>query len=191
MIHLIGAGGHGKVVIDAWLAGGGAREHLRVRDGRAAMTDRTVLGLPVLSPEIDDSLADTEVHVAIGDNTARANLIAAALAVGARLRTIRHPSASVSTFAHIGDGGFIGAGAVIGPEVTTGPGVIVCAGAVIDHDSRIGDHAFVGPGAVIASRLSIGARAVVRAGAVVTRDLATGEIWPAPPASSSAGFQTA
>ncbi|MDQ8029582.1 MAG: DapH/DapD/GlmU-related protein [Brevundimonas sp.] len=191
MIHLIGAGGHGKVVIDAWLAAGGAQEQLCVRDGRAAMTDRTVLGLPVLSPEIDDSLADAEVHVAIGDNTARAALITAALAAGARLRTIRHPSASVSAFADIGDGGFIGAGVVIGPDASTGQGVIVCAGAVIDHDSRIGDHAFIGPGAVVASRLSIGPRAVVRAGAVVTRDLAAGEIWPAPPASSSAGLHIA
>ncbi|WP_420479190.1 DapH/DapD/GlmU-related protein [Brevundimonas sp. FT23028] len=192
MIHLIGAGGHGKVVIDAWLAAGGERADLRIRDGRDALAGQTLMGCPVSAPEIDGTLAGARVHVAVGDNRVRAALLSDARAVGAVPVTVVHPHASVSAFATIGDGSFIGAGAVVGPDTVLGAGVIVCAGAVVDHDCRLGDHAFIGPGAVVGPRLSIGARAAVKTGVVVTRDLQADEIRPTPsPPPPAAGLHTA
>lgn len=203
MIQLIGAGGHGKVVIDAWLAGGGRLADLRLRDGRSGMAGSTVLGLVVDHPEIVDDLSGLQVHVAIGDNRTRRQLTEAALAVGASLCTIVHPSAVVSRFAQIGDGCWIGPCAIIGPDVTIEGGVIVGPGAVVDHDCRVASHAFIGanatlaggvsvgemvrigPGATVPTGLTLGTRAVIAPGVNVLHDLQPDEPWPAAPCSDA------
>ncbi|NJC41287.1 sugar O-acyltransferase (sialic acid O-acetyltransferase NeuD family) [Brevundimonas alba] len=196
MIHLIGGGGHCKVVIDALLAGGADRGGLRVRDGRPEMQGAEVLGVTVDCPEIDERLSGQAVHVAVGANAVRARLFLAAEAAGARPVAVRHPSASLSPLARIGDGAFVGALAVVGPGAVVGRNVIVNHGAVVEHDSRIGDHAFiganaalgggvtigeratVGPGAVVPTGRTVGPGAVVAPGAVVSRDLQSDETWP-------------
>lgn len=195
MIHLIGGGGHCKVVIDTLLAGGVGTEDLRVRDGRANMQDREVLGVRIDCPEIDDRLTGQPVHVAIGANSARSRLFVAAVAAGGQPVTVRHPSAQVSASARIEAGCFIGALVAIGPDADIGRDVIVNHGAVVEHDCIVGDHAFlgshatlgggvrigelatIGPGAVVPTGRTVGARATVAPGAVVTRDLYPDEKW--------------
>lgn len=203
MIHLIGGGGHCKVVIDALLAGGAGRADLRVRDGRPEMQGTEVLGVVVDCPEIDDRLTGQSVHVAVGANAIRSRLFLAAEAAGARPVTVRHPAAQVSVSARTGDGCFVGALAVIGPDAVIGRDVVVNHGAVVEHDCRVGDHAFIGSnaalgggatigeratigaGAVVPTGRTVGAGATVAPGAVVSRDLQPDETWP--DASSPAG----
>ena len=134
MIHLIGAGGHCKVVLDALLESGFALTAIRVRDGRAEMRGRDLLGATIDTPELDEGLAGHDVHVAIGAIAARAELLERAVALGARAVRVTHPSARVSRFAEVGAGTFVAALAVIGPSARVGRGVIVNHGSVIDHD---------------------------------------------------------
>lgn len=201
MIHLIGAGGHAKVVLDALLAGGADPAAIRVRDGRAAMRGQALLGAVIDTPELDPGLAGQAVHVAIGSIAVRADLLGRALAIGALPLTVVHPSARVSRFAQVGDGAFIAALAVVGPSARLGRGVIVNHGAVVDHDCvvgdhchiapnaslgggvRIGDRVLVGAGAVVLPGVSIGDDAVIGAGAVVTRDAPDHAEWVGVPAA--------
>ena len=202
MIYLIGGGGHCKVVIDTLLASGVETADLRVRDGRAAMQDREVLGVRIDCPEIDDRLAGQPVHIAIGANPARRRLFLDAVAAGSAPLSVFHASAQVSSSALIGAGCFIGALVAIGPDARIGRNVIVNPCAVVEHDCDVGEHAFlgshailgggtkigeqatIGSGAVVPTGRTVGARATVAPGTVVTRDLQPDEVWPSAPAQA-------
>lgn len=195
MIHLIGGGGHCKVVLDALLAGGVPAMELRVRDGRRAASGTVVLGVAVAWPDLDETLANAKVHICIGDNAVRARLTQTAETFGAQLVNVIHPRACLSPFARIGSGGFVAAEAVVGPDAVIGRNVIVNHGAVVDHDCRIGDHGSIGAGAVlgggvvVGDGVTIGPRVVIPTGltigdgvriapgSVITRDLTDGEVW--------------
>ena len=201
MIHLIGAGGHAKVVLDALLAGGFDPSDIRIRDGRSEMQGRDLLGVIIDTPDVDERLAGHEIHVAIGDAATRAKLLSCAVLTGARALSVIHPSAQVSPFAHVSDGTFVAALSVVGPSARLGHGVIVNHGAVVDHDCVVGDYCHVAPnaslgggvtvgdqvligaGAAVLPGVTIGAGAIIGAGAVVTRDIGPNEIWTGVPAN--------
>lgn len=201
MIHLIGAGGHGKVVLDALLESGVEPDAVRVRDGRPDREGEAFLNVIIDTPEIDEVLVGQDVHITVGDAAVRARLFVQAQAVGARVRTILHPAAQVSRFATLGDGAFIAAMAVVGPSVVLGRSVIVNHGAVVDHDCRVGDFSHVAPQAALGGGVRIGARCLIGAGAVVlpgvvigddvilgagavaARDIASNQTWTGVPAT--------
>lgn len=204
MIHLIGAGGHCKVVLDALLEGGADPASIRVRDGRAERAGEDLLGVAVETPEIVESLSGHDFHVAIGAIEARARLHAGAEAVGGRPLTVRHPAARVSRFARMADGVFAAALSIVGPAARIGRGVIVNHGAVVDHDCVVGDfthlapncslgggvrvgaRCLIGAGAVVLPGLVIGDDVTIGAGAVVTRDVAPQQTWTGVPAAPRA-----
>lgn len=161
---VLGAGGHGRVVVDA-----------AVRQGRwsaVSATDRDadrcsgelLPGVPLAAPEAVLPAA-TAVHIAIGSAQARE---AQTQAVGQqRLATVIHPHATVSPHAQIGAGCFIAAQSVVAPLAHLGVGVIVNHGAVIDHDARVGDFCHIAPNAVLGGGVLVGVRVLVGAGASV------------------------
>lgn len=196
IIHLIGAGGHGRVVLDALLKSGVAAGHIRVRDDNTTNHRPPLLNHPVASPAIPADPAGTSFHVAIGNGTVRKQLHERMEQLGAMALTVYHPAASASPFSTIGGGTLVAAMAVIGPSTTLGKGVIVNHAAVVDHDcvvgafshisanatlnggTRIGELVMIGSGAVVLPMVKIGDGAVVGAGVVVTEDIAAGTIVP-------------
>lgn len=176
-IHLIGAGGHGRVVLDALLVSGVPRDTVVVRDGRSG----TILhGRAVATPEVVAAMAGASFHVAVGHAAIRARLHQAALSIDAHPLTIRHPAAILSPDAHLGRGVLVAAGAVIAPGATLGDATIVNHGAVVDHDDRIGafchiaPHATLGGGVTLGDRVMIGAGAVVLPGVTIADDVTIG-----------------
>ena len=158
---VIGAGGFGRAVAEAALAGD---EHQLV----GFVDDRwpnlaPVWGLPVLGRLADlprlSTRADTVV-VAVGDNAARQAACALAQSAGFGLVNVIHPRASVSPSALLGCGVTVLAGAVIGTLARVDDGAIVNAGAVVDHDGHVGAYAHLGVGACMGggSVLAPGAR---------------------------------
>jgi sugar O-acyltransferase (sialic acid O-acetyltransferase NeuD family) len=190
---IVGAGGHGKVVLDAARAGGWQVAGFldSVNPAGTRILDAPVLGneAGLTDPAL---LAQYAVIVAIGDQTARRRLCLNVLAAGGTLAMVRHPASVVSPSVRIGAGSFLAAGVIVNPDAHIGQYCILNTGCTIDHDCRLadgtqvspgahlagsvtcGDDVFIGTGAAIIPRITIGSHAVVGAGAVVIRDVEAG-----------------
>lgn len=205
LIYVIGAGGHGKVVLDALLASEMPASRIRVRDDALVFVGRTLLGHPIQTPAADATMSGHLFHLAVGDGAARRRLFAELIALGARPVTLTHPGALVSPFATLDGGAFIAARAIVAPDARVGQGVIVNHGAVVDHDCmvddfshiapnatlgggvKIGKGVLVGAGANVLPGISVSDGAVIGAGAVVTQDVAAGEVYVGIPARALKG----
>jgi len=192
---IIGAGGHGKVVLEILRA---AKKHTPVGfvDADPSLAGKSMCGLPVFgNANALGKLKAQKVSaaiIAIGDNRARRSYSQVLIQQGFKLVNAVHPRAIVSPSAKVGKGVVIAAGAVVGTECQVGDLAIINTSAVIDHECvideaahicptaalagrvRVGACAMVGLGAKILPCLTIGVEAIVGAGTVVLHDLAAG-----------------
>lgn len=174
-VAVIGAGEHGRVVIDAirslpdrWeLAGvvrasGPAAAHAAWPDlgDDAAFIDRLAATPPADRPAL-------VLGIGAPLEPARRRAVVASYEPSARWATVVHPTAIVSRDASLADGVVVLAGAVVGPGASVGPHAVVNSGAVVEHDVALGAFAQVAPGAVIGGGATIGDDALIGLGARV------------------------
>lgn len=190
---VIGAGGHGRVVLDILLQCGGC-EVVGFLDSNAAIHGRRVDGIPVLGPiEALEPLAAEHrvdgVIVAIGDNGVRRGLARWIETTGVPLATAVHPSATLARNAQLGHNVVVAAGVVICAHCQVGDSVILNTGCIVDHQTMIGEGshicpgvriagrvkvepgAFIGIGATVIPKVTIGCESIIGAGAVVIEDV--------------------
>jgi sugar O-acyltransferase (sialic acid O-acetyltransferase NeuD family) len=194
-VLIIGAGGHGRVVLDILRAQGQYRP-IGFLDADPSLTGQIISGLEVLGPvNLLHKLKSQKVKgaiVGIGDNNARLRYAKLVMEQGLELINAIHPSAVVSQTAILGRNIVIAPGAVVGTDARIADSVIVNTSAVIDHECeicqgthicpaaalagrvRIGVATFVGLGSRIIQCLKIGDGCVIGAGAVVIRDVEDG-----------------
>ena len=183
--YIYGAGGHGKVVLDAMQVAHVDCAGFVDDKGASAWMGLSVYQLSALN--LDDEIC---LHLAIGSSKVR-EAIAENL-MNAKFFSVSHPAAIVANTAQIGLGTFLAAQSIIGPDAQIGIHCIINHGAVVDHDCLVGDYTHVAPqsslggGAVIGKGVLIGAGAVVLpgitiadyavigAGAVVTKNVVAG-----------------
>jgi sugar O-acyltransferase (sialic acid O-acetyltransferase NeuD family) len=198
-VHIVGAGGHGKVVLDALIL---SREKWKivVRDDSEIMHGKSILGYAIVFPSTPQEIVGQRFHVAIGETRARREIFERCIALKALPLTIKHPSAYVSSFSDIGAGSYVGAKGVVDPDVLIGKGVIINDGAIIAHDCSIGDFCHIAPNvtlggsvtignavligsaATVLPGITVGSGAIIGSGAVVTKHVGPGEIWVGVPA---------
>lgn len=175
-IVLLGAGGHGRVVLDAVRA---ASDHDVVGwlDGSARRTTDVVDGVTVLGGEerLHNCGAEGFI-VTVGSNGGglRRRLFDQARAAGLRPASVIHPTAHVSPTATIGAGSVVLAAAVVNTHCRIGDNVIVNTRAVAEHDCLIGDDVHLAPGSVICGGVTIGSGVMVGAGSTVREGLRIG-----------------
>ena len=150
-IVVIGAGGHGKVVVSTLFAAG-IRVPCVLDDAREKWgTD--VLGVPVRGPVSDEVESGRVGVLGIGQNEERKRF---AEALSLDWETVIHPHAWVHPSVSVGAGTVIFAGAIIQPDTVIGRHAIVNTGTLIDHDCVIGDYAHVAPGVQLAGDVKLG-----------------------------------
>ena len=189
---IVGAGGHGRVVLDILRAAGQTRVAGFV-DANPALIGRRIDGVPVIGgPELLPDLRSRDVQgviVAIGDAGIRRGYAEDAAEAGLELANAVHPSAQIALTARLGQNVVVAAGALICAHCQIGDSVILNTGCIVDHESLIGtaahicpgvrlaghvmveSGAFIGIGATVIQNVRIGFDAVVGAGAVVIHDV--------------------
>lgn len=190
---ILGAGGHGRVVLDILLQADSA-EVLGFADSNLDIQGRRIDGFRVLAT-IEQVLREPRFHeadgviIAIGDNGVRRELARKAQQIGVDCFNAVHPSATISRSATLGRNVVIAAGVVVCANCQVGDSVILNTGCIVDHQTMIGEGThvcpgvriagrvkiesgvFVGTGATVVPRVTIGCEASVGAGAVVTSDV--------------------
>jgi sugar O-acyltransferase (sialic acid O-acetyltransferase NeuD family) len=181
-VIVIGAGGHAAVLADALLACG--RRVLGFTDADASRHGTTVCGLPVLGGDEALSVHDRAAIVLVnglGDTGSaqsgapRRRVQAALETQGWRFDGVRHPSAVVSPFAHVGRDAQLLAACVVQARALVGAACIVNTAAVVEHDVVLGDFGHVAPRAVVCGGACLGARCHVGAGAVLRQGVRVGD----------------
>jgi sugar O-acyltransferase (sialic acid O-acetyltransferase NeuD family) len=162
-----GAGGHAKVVIEAWSASGG--KVTAIYDDDIAI--KTILGQPVGGRYKPDAFPDAKLMIAIGSNNIRRDI---AKVVKNPFGLVKHPSAIISVSARIGDGAVAMAGVVIQAETVIGNHAIINTSASVDHDCHVGDYAHIAPGVILCGDVNIGEGALIGAGATVLPGVSVG-----------------
>jgi UDP-N-acetylbacillosamine N-acetyltransferase len=192
--YVLGAGAHGRVVVETWRRGCPGID-LAFLDDDPALQGKEILGVPVVGGL--ESLErvewrESEAVIGLGHNIVRLALAAHWQRRGVSWSRVIHPAATVSPSAQILDGTVVFARSVVNTGARLGCHVIINTGAIVEHDCVVDDGALVGPGGCIGSRVEIGrgafigtgvtlaprirvgAGTVVGAGAVVVKDLPPG-----------------
>lgn len=169
-VVIVGAGGHGKVVLDVLLAAGRYRP-VGFVDADVSLAGARVGGLPVIGPV--NTLPRLRQHkvraamIAIGDNRTRLRYAALLEEYGFELIGAVHPTAFVSPTARLGKNVLISPNASVITDATVDDCAIINTGAIVEHECEIGQGAHVCPGAVLAGRVRVAAGAFVGIGAQV------------------------
>lgn len=201
-IIIYGAGGHGKVVIDAITTFESSlmdSQILGVIDDNEALHGSKYFGYTVLGgfaelQKYDENrtFKEYKLIVAIARNDIRKHICSKVSQLDCELITVIHPSAQIARDVTIGPGSMIMATAVLNPGVVLGTGVVINTGAIVEHDCIVHDFVHVAPGAVFGGAVEvcedslvgigacvlpfirIGKGSTVAAGSVVTRNVPDG-----------------
>jgi sugar O-acyltransferase (sialic acid O-acetyltransferase NeuD family) len=172
-VVIVGAGGHGREVLDVVEAVGGVEVVGFVDDGAPDETLLADRGQRLLGgTDVLDGLGEVRVLIGIGDPRIRSE-VAARIGL-APAPPLVHPLASVGSRCAIGPGTIVAAGARLTTNVTLGRHCYVGPNATVGHDARLRDFATIYPGAVVSGSVAIGAAAVVGAGASVKQGTTIG-----------------
>ncbi len=176
-VVVFGAGGHGKVVVDALLRQG-IHEIAFLADADEARHGDFVCGYEIKSEAAAFDACKKGVSraiIALGNNAIRRQLAAAIIEQGFSLISVIHPASVVAPTAGIGLGTLVMPGCILNADARVGKNVIVNTGAVIEHDCHVGDHAHVGPHATLCGGVRVGSGTLIGAGAAVLVGVHIGE----------------
>jgi UDP-perosamine 4-acetyltransferase len=181
-VIIIGAGGHGKVVLEILQLSGdfgiagfidadSARQGERIE---LAGQSYEILGAINQIPKLKKQ-GVTGAVVAIGDNRIRMGYALEVKKAGLKLISAIHPQSLISPTAKLGENLCIAAGAIIGTEALIGDSCIINTGAILDHECRVGEGVHIAPGAVLAGRVTIESRAFIGMGSRILPCLTIGQ----------------
>ena len=175
---IVGASGHACVVAEAAVASYRISGFVDDRaDGREVADYGPFLGTLDVVATWMEAHKQGVVHVAIGDNGARRQVVDALCRKypGIRFAAVIHPNACVSSTALVGDGALICAGAVVSAKALIGPHCILNTRAVLDHHASMGGFASMAPAAATGGRVAIGSGAAIGMGAMIHHGIGVGE----------------
>jgi len=193
-IIILGAGGHGRVILDI-IRQAGQFTPIGFLDNNTALHGRRVDGLPVLggidlisknrtpgvnqrapgfSPAGPNDAMCSSAVIAIGDNGIRRLIAEQVEAAGIALPPIIHPSAQIATNVTIGRGVVIAAGALVCAHCQIGDYAILNTGCIVDHESMIGTAVHVCPGVRLAGHVTLESGAFIGIGSTVIQNVRIG-----------------
>lgn len=168
-MHIIGAGGHAKVIVDILLES--RVEISGIWDENPEI--KSFMGNAVNGNFIEfKNIQTNQVIIAIGNNTIRKK-VAAELIYNQAIAI--HPSAVVSRFARVGIGTVVMANSTVNVNASIGEYAIINTNASIDHDCIIGNFVHISPQAGLAGNVTVGEGTHVGIGACVIQGITIGK----------------
>lgn len=152
---VIGAGGHGKVIIDIALK-------MNTWNQICFLDDSTPVQINGVFPvvgRVNEALNhknDADFFVAIGSNVTRRRIHEWLENHRCHIATLIHPSAILANDVVIGVGSVVMANVVINSSTIVKKGCIINTSSSIDHDNIIGQFVHVSPGVRIAGGVEVG-----------------------------------
>jgi sugar O-acyltransferase (sialic acid O-acetyltransferase NeuD family) len=168
-MHLFGAGGHCKVIIDCLLT---SKDYLIENIVDNNPKSETVFEIPVIHFNDFGTFENKYFIVSIGDNQSRKNVVEEIQSI---FLSIIHPKAIVSVFSRILEGTVVLGGAIINANSSIGKHCIINTGAIIEHDCFLGDYVHISPNASISGNVTIGEGSHIGIGAVVIQGVTIGK----------------
>lgn len=165
-VILIGAGGHGRVVIDSALCNPNLEIIGFLDDGNV----EDILGISKLGKISGiEKFKEFKFHIAIGNNSLRKKL---SKKIGVEnLITIIHPTAYICRDVEVGKGCFIGANVVINSKSRLGNSIIVNTSSIVEHDCILENYSHLSYGVLLGSGVTIKEQVYIDMGEVVKRGL--------------------
>jgi sugar O-acyltransferase (sialic acid O-acetyltransferase NeuD family) len=164
-MHIIGAGGHGKVVAEM-----------------CELNEHTISCFIDENREINEVLSIKVIHefpqkflrvvVAIGNNLIRKKIV---LENDYFYPTLIHPKTCISKRTIIGDGTVIVGGATVNIDAKIGKHVIINTNASVGHDCIIEDFVHIAPNVALAGNVRVGEGTHVGLGAAVRQGVVIGK----------------
>lgn len=175
---VVGAGGHGRVVLDI-LTQAGEMTVVGFVDSDPQLAGRRIDGVQVLGqpgdlPRIRDDLGADRAVVAIGDNGARRAIADWLDGNGYQLVNAIHPSANLASNVSLGRNVVVAAGVLTCAHCQIGDSVILNTGCIVDHETLIGTATHICPGARLAGRVTVESGAFIGIGATVIQSVRVG-----------------
>jgi len=155
-MHIYGASGHAKVIIDIIEAMGLSVDS--VFDDNLELSN--LEGHSILH----QWQGEAPIIVGIGNNQIRKKI---AQRLNCEFGVAIHPSAILSKRCVIGAGSVVMQGAIIQPDAKIGRHCIINTGASVDHECIVGDFSHISPHATLCGNVSVGEGAWIGAGATV------------------------
>lgn len=165
-IILIGAGGHGRVVLDTILSN--PKANIKVIGFLDDGDIEEIAGIKKIGNISEwKKYKDKKFHIAIGNNSFREKL---AKEIGEeRLITIVHKTAYVSNMSEIRKGNYIGAMVIVNPKSKIGKCSTINTGSIVEHDCEIGDYAHLSYRVLVGSESKISAMTMIDMGRILER----------------------
>lgn len=171
---IVGAGGHGREMLDVARVAGIAV--LGFVDDDPAYPDRIDnLGITVLGDLSWLEANPAPYALGIGAGAVRQQMSARFDAAGCTAPTIIHPHVSIGSACTFGDGVAIYDRTVITTNVTIGSHTHINVGCAIQHDTVVGNHTQISPGVFINGDCNIGDDVFIGSGAIITRGCWVGD----------------
>lgn len=171
-IVIIGAGGHGKVVLSTLLAAG--KKVTGFLDDNPKLMGKKILGYEIIGDTTYlNQHPDQIVIFGLGNNKLRMTISMAYPHL--KWQTVVHPHAYVHESVSLGAGTVIFAGAIIQPDTCIGKHAIINTSSSVDHDSEIGDYVHIAPGSHLAGGTKVGKGSFIGIGSAVIPEISIGE----------------
>ncbi|WP_019542238.1 acetyltransferase [Selenomonas bovis] len=202
---IAGAGRHALALVDMLQEMG--KTILGFSDPDETKWGTDILNVPVLGSDEDiiHRFPPSEIDIVNGVGSIRSLSLRKKIycmykQYGYSFVSVIHPSAIISSHAHLGEGVQIFAGAIVYAMVSIGDDSIINTKANVSCESVIGNHVHVAPGVVISGGVTvddeahvgtgsviiqgahIGRSALIGAGAVVLHEVKSGKIYVGVPA---------
>lgn len=173
-IILVGYSGHGLVVADTAL-----ENNLNIIGyTEKSINNTNPYKLEYLGNESSSNFdlwdLDVDFILGIGDNKLREKIYGFIIKKGKKVISLMNSTASISSFATIGNGVFINRNVTVNALANIGNNVILNTGCIIDHECDIKENVHVSPGAVLAGNVKVGAGTFIGANAVIKQGVVIG-----------------